>query len=310
MLRRKDDILLKSAFEETFPDLLRFYFASADEIFEMNKDFEFLDKELSEVFPELEKDGGNRYVDMLVKAFLKNGKEEWILVHVEIQKTNDKFFAERMFQYWYRIYDRYKVDITALAVFTGNKNQSRPSEFHKSFLGTEINYKYNVYHILDHNEAGLLEMDNPFALIVLAAQKALLAGKIPAEALNRQRLLIARALIKSKKYNHERIVRFLHFLKQFVHIDDPKINRKFDKQIDKITGKTNTMGIIETIKKIQLEDALEKGIELGIEKGIEEGKSEVVTILLRQNKFTISEIANFTNVTENFVRKIKKGMKK
>lgn len=97
MLRRKDDILLKSAFEETFPDLLRFYFAGADEIFEMNKDFEFLDKELSEVFPELEKDGGNRYVDMLVKAFLKNGKEEWILVHVEIQKTNDKFFAERMF---------------------------------------------------------------------------------------------------------------------------------------------------------------------------------------------------------------------
>jgi hypothetical protein len=32
--RRKDDMLLKSAFEEAFADLLRFYFDDADELFE------------------------------------------------------------------------------------------------------------------------------------------------------------------------------------------------------------------------------------------------------------------------------------
>lgn len=306
MPRRKNDILLKSAFEETFPDLLRFCFANSDDIFGMKKDCVFLDKELSELFPELEKKGGNRFVDMLVKVFLKNGKEEWILVHIEIQGTNDKHFAERMFQYWYRIYDRYKVDVTALAVFTGNKNQKRPAGFYKSFLGTEINYKYNVYHILDHGEAGLLSMDNPFALIVLAAQKALLTGKVPKEELNRQRLTVAKALIKSKKYDHARISRFLYFLKQFAYIENPKINRTFDKQIDTLTGKQNTMGIIETIKKIEREEGFEKGIE----QGIEQGKEQVVKNLLVTGKFTIAEIANFAGVPESFVKKIRAAVRK
>lgn len=121
--RKKDDTLLKAAFEELFPHLLRFCFADAAKLFDFRKGFVFLDKELTELFPELIKQGGNRFVDMLVKTFLKNGREEWILVHVEIQGGSIKNFLQRMFQYWYRIYDRYAVDVTALAIFTGNKQR-------------------------------------------------------------------------------------------------------------------------------------------------------------------------------------------
>lgn len=232
MFRKKDDVLLKSAFEEAFPDLLRFYFQDADAIFDMERGFEFMDKELIELFPELEKQGGTRFVDLLVKTFLKNGAEEWILVHIEIQGGNAKGFPNRMFRYWYRIYDRYEVDITALAVFTGGKSQPRPNTFHKSFLGTEVSYKYNTYHVFDHSQEELLEMDNPFALIVLAAQKALLMGNIPEEELGEHRLTVARALIRSQKYDHEQILHFLYFLKNFVYIENPEINRNFDKEIE------------------------------------------------------------------------------
>ena len=254
--RRKDDVFLKSAFEETFPDLLRFYFDQADSLFDMDKGFQFLDKELRELFPELENGSGNRFVDMLVRTYLKDGTEEWILLHIEIEGRGGNDFPHRMLQYWYRIYDRYRVDIGALAVFTGGKNQKRPGSFHKAFLGTEITYKYNVYHILDHTEQELLAMDNPFALVVLAAQKAL----------------------------------------------NPQINRIFDKQVDKLTGKENTMGIIEAIKKIEREE--------GIEKGLEQKSYEVVSNLLNAGKFTVSEIANFANVSEAFVRKVKKERRK
>lgn len=322
MPRRKNDILLKSAFEETFADLLRFCFDNADDIFDMEKGFVFLDKELSELFPEIECKGGSRFVDMLVKVFLKNGKEEWILVHIEIQGANDKNLPERMYQYGYRIYDRYKVHVAALVVFTGNKNQHRPSSFSSSFLGTEITYKYNVYHILDHSETELLAMANPFALIVLAAQKALMAGKVPEEELNRERLLVARALIKSRKYNHERISRFLYFLKQFVHIEDPKINRIFDKQIDTLTGKRNTMGIIETIKMIEREEGfekgmekgmkegMEKGMEKGIEKGMEKGKIEVVRNLITKLGLNDRQAADVAGVTISFVKKVRASINK
>lgn len=304
MPRRKNDILLKSAFEETFPDLLRFYFPDADEIFDMDRGFEFLDKELGELFPELEKKEGSRFVDMLAKGYLKNGQEEWILVHTEIQGGNDKRFTDRMFEYWYRIYDKYKVKITALVVFTGAKNQKRPDTFHRSFLGTEITYRYNTYHILEQDEKTLLSMKNPFAFVVLAAQQALLSGKIPEVELNQKRLLIAKALIDSKIFNHARISRFLYFLKQFVYIENPNLNSNFDKKIDQLTGKQNTMGIIEAIKKIEREEAFEKGME----KGLEKGKTDFVKYLLSQSDFKISKIAELVGVSESFVRKVKKTM--
>ena len=305
-MRRKNDILLKSAFEEAFPDLLRFFFPQTDTLFDISRGFEFMDKELSELFPELEKQGGSRFVDMLVKTWLLDGTEEWVLVHLEIQGDDMRGFSHRMFQYWYRIYDRYGVDIVALAVFTGGKNQVKPTTYHRSFLGTEITYTYNAYHILDHSEAQLLAMDNPFAFIVLAAQKALLSGKIPESELGEQRLTIARALIQSQRYDGEQIRRFLYFLKTFVYIDDPDINRNFDKQIDLLTGNQNAMGIIETIKMLTREEGLEEGLEKGLEKGVQQKSVEVVKKLLAANTFTDAEIANFASVDVDFVKKAKK----
>ena len=52
-MRKKNDILLKSAFEEAFPDLLRFFFKEADTLFDIDKGFEFMDKELSELDDEM-----------------------------------------------------------------------------------------------------------------------------------------------------------------------------------------------------------------------------------------------------------------
>jgi predicted transposase/invertase (TIGR01784 family) len=304
-MRRKNDILLKSAFEEAFPDLLRFYFKQADSIFDIGKGFEFMDKELGQLFPELETKGGSRFVDMLVKTYLKSGAEEWILVHIEIQGEDTREFAKRMFTYYYRIYDRYNVNIAALAVFTGGPRQKRPGYFHENFLGTEVLYKFSTYHILDHTEEQLTAFGNPFAFIILAAQKVLLTGKIPEQELGMQRLTVARALIASKKYNNEQIRRFLFFLKTFIHIDNEEINRIFDIEINILTGNVNAMGIIETIKMITLEE----GIEQGIEKGEQKKGHEVVSNLLLLKQFSISEIANIANVTEDFVVAVQSDLK-
>lgn len=316
-MRRKNDILLKSAFEEAFSDLLRFFFKDTDSLFDIEKGFEFMDKELLELFPDLEKQGGSRFVDMLVKIFGADGSEEWMLIHIEIQAQNDQQFSKRMFQYFYRIYDRYDVPITALAVFTGPGKSLTANSFNYQFLGTEIQYKFNNYHIMDHSEEQLIAMDNPFAFIVLAAQKALLSDKIPEWELAEHRLTIARSLIQSKKYNNEKIRRFLYFLKTFIHIENPEFNSNFDKEISQLTGNISTMGIIETIKMLTREEGIEIGIEQGIEKGIERGiergeekKSiEVVTKMLQSGKFSISEIANFTEVSEDFVKKVQKELK-
>lgn len=147
-------------------------------------------------------------------------------------------------------------------------------------------------------------------VVVLAARKALLRGKIPEVELNRQRLTIAKALIHSKKYDHEKISRFLYFLKQFIYIENKEINHNFNEQINLLTNNRNTMGILDAIKEIGREEGIEKGIEKGIEQGIERGKAIVVANLLKTKQFTVAEIANFASVSENFVLEMKVKLEK
>ena len=55
-----------------------------------------------------------------------------------------------------------------------------------------------------------------------------------------------------------------------------------------------------------LKTAEEKGMEKGMEKGAEQKSAEFIKNLLASGKFTISEIASYVGVSEDFVRKVKK----
>ncbi len=56
MKHRKSDILWKVILEEVFGDLLRFIYPDADEVYDMERGFEFLDKELAELNPQPDED--------------------------------------------------------------------------------------------------------------------------------------------------------------------------------------------------------------------------------------------------------------
>ena len=82
---KRDDALWKGLIEDLFDDFLRFYFPESVNLFDFNRKFEFLDKELEQLFPQQQDDFSPKYVDKLVKVFTKKGKEEWILIHIEVQ---------------------------------------------------------------------------------------------------------------------------------------------------------------------------------------------------------------------------------
>ncbi|MGK6349827.1 hypothetical protein [Parapedobacter sp. DT-150] len=89
---KQDDRLWKAVLEHVFRYFLRFFFPNASEIFDFSKDFVYLDKELDELFPEHRNSSnrGVRYVDKLVKVFLKDGGEQFVLTHVEVQSQKGK----------------------------------------------------------------------------------------------------------------------------------------------------------------------------------------------------------------------------
>jgi hypothetical protein len=90
-------------------DLLRFVHVDADQLYDLDRGLEFLEKELAEIDPEPGEPSDTRFVDKLVKVYHWDGAEEWVLMHVEIQgDTADRAkFAGRMFRYFYRILDRF-----------------------------------------------------------------------------------------------------------------------------------------------------------------------------------------------------------
>jgi hypothetical protein len=81
MKLRKSDILWKVIMEEVFDDLLRFIIPDADREYNLERGFEFLEKELAEMYPEPEKESDTRFADKLIKVFSRQGEEDWILVH-------------------------------------------------------------------------------------------------------------------------------------------------------------------------------------------------------------------------------------
>ena len=82
-----------------------------------------LDKELQKIVRQAEQ--GRRYVDKLVRVWLKDGREEWLLIHVEIQTSREQDFSRRMYVYNYRIFDRYNQAVASLAVLADDEPSCR-----------------------------------------------------------------------------------------------------------------------------------------------------------------------------------------
>ena len=76
-----------------------------------------------------------RFADILVVVGLQNGIPRLIYAHVEVQGQYDAEFAERMFVYNYRLYDRYRQPVASLAVLADDQPGWRPDHFSLEALG-------------------------------------------------------------------------------------------------------------------------------------------------------------------------------
>ena len=91
----KYDSAWKEVIENLFEDFLQFFFPDIFADIDFSNGYEFLNKELSSIV----KDNkiGRRFADELVKVFLKDGSEKWLLIHIEVQGYKENNFEERIF---------------------------------------------------------------------------------------------------------------------------------------------------------------------------------------------------------------------
>ncbi len=304
---KRDDSLWKAILEDVFDDFLIFFFKEDALQFDFDKGFEFLDKELEQLFPPVEENHSSRFVDKLVKVFTKKGVEEWVLVHVEVQGYNDNEFSKRMFTYFYRILDHYNKPVTCIAIFTDNNKNFRPQQYNYNFLGTENNFSYNIYKIIDQDEAELNKSNNPFAMVIQTVLIALKKGRLKDEELFELKIELVKTLLQ-KAISKDKIRAIMSFLRYYVRFDSTEIIAKFDLEISLITNKHTTMGIEQFLLQRSKEEGKLEGKVEGKEEGRREKDIAFTRILLAQTDFSIEKIANMVGVTVSFVEKVKASL--
>ena len=158
----------KMALEYYFTAFLEFFFPNIYTDIDWSRGFEFLDQELQEIVGESEV--GKRFVDKLVKVWLKDGQETWLLLNIEVQSQYDVGFAKRLFFYHYRIIDRYDREVISLAILGDDRPHWRPHEYGYARWGCQLSLQFPMVKLLDYRLrlADLAADPNPFAAVVIA----------------------------------------------------------------------------------------------------------------------------------------------
>jgi hypothetical protein len=158
----------KEALALFFQEFLAYYFPAAHRGIDWSRGYETLDKELQQVIREAE--SGRRVVDHLVKVWLLDGQEEWLLVHVEVQTQPETDFTTRLYTYNYRLFDRYQRNVVTLVVLADDREAWRPDHYAFSLWGFRVRMDFPTVKLLDlvRTEQDLETNPNPFAALTLA----------------------------------------------------------------------------------------------------------------------------------------------
>jgi hypothetical protein len=121
-VRDDDDSPWKEVLERYFPTFLAWFFPVAHADIAWEHGYRFLDKELQKVVRDAKL--GRHWADKLVQVVTRDGGEDWLLVHVEVQEQRETDFARRMFSYNYRLFDRYARPVVSLAVLGEGRGET------------------------------------------------------------------------------------------------------------------------------------------------------------------------------------------
>ena len=106
----------------------------------------------------------------MVKVWLKDGSEKWLLIHIEIQNQKESDFEERMYNYHISIYQRYGKRVVSLAILGDPDKNWKPSVFDYTMMGCRMTFVFPIVKLTDYLKRWdeLEKSRNPFAVMVMA----------------------------------------------------------------------------------------------------------------------------------------------
>ncbi len=257
----------KEAIERYFSDFLHFYFPYAYADIDWTQPLEFLEQELRSLSRDAEI--GKRVVDKLVRVTLKSGSPEWIYIHLEVQGNIDDGFAERMFVYNYRLFDKYRIPIASMGVLADDRPNWRPVEFGYGALQCRMGIRFPIAKLLDWagSEARLEDSDNPFAVLTWAHLETR-ATRSDLDARLQVKLKIVKNLCR-RGWDRQRVIDLFKVVDWMMWL--PKqLDSKFRLHVDAMERKKD-MRYVTSIERLAMEEGMEKGMHEGMQQGIQQG---------------------------------------
>jgi hypothetical protein len=260
----------KEALDRYFEQCLALFFPQAHADIDWSRGHEMLDKELQPIVRQAEQ--GRRYVDKLVKVWLKNGEERWLLIHVEVQARKEGEFPKRMYVYNHRLFDRYDREVISLAILADDDPAWRPSQYGYGRWGFRTGTEFPIVKLLDYApQSEALETDpNPFATVVLAHLKTLETRQAPADRKAWKLRLVKRLYERGMEAEDVRqLFRFIDWI-----MDLPEeLEQRFGQELIAYQQEKR-MPFITIVERIFTEKGRKEGIEKGLKEGIEKGKEQ------------------------------------
>jgi predicted transposase YdaD len=272
------------------------------------KGYEPLDQELQTITKGTAAKG-RRLADKLMKVWQKQGQEVWVLIHLEVQSREEAQFAERMFIYHYRLFDRYQQPVVSIALLADAKASWRPKEYKSRYWGCEVSLSYHVIKLLDYlaKRAELEALQQPFAMVILA-QLAILATPKDPQARYENKLALTKQLYK-QGFSKDDILNLYEFIDYGFRLSE-ELMLKYNEDIHHIEEELH-VAYITTAERIGIQkgiqQGMQQGIQQGMQQGIEKGRQDALHELaskLLADGMVVEKVAQLINLPVAVVRQI------
>ena len=287
-----------------------------------NVDWEFgtesLDKELLEIQKEIfDKNSSEKIIsDKIIKVRLKDKGSKIIFIHVEVQSYSSglEFFGERMFRYFYRIWDKFrykygdKSEIVAAVIYTYKGDRGKDKKYVYKLPEIESDILTYNFRTIDVENIKLenISDDNPVKLVFKMA-KSLLETDTRDEDIYEVKIKLAEELLNYDKVkNTDQIKALVDFLEYLFLIQNQELEKKYE-EYKKGSGGAFKLTIEEIRKLHYKEEGREEGREEGIEIGEDKKAINIAKKMLKRGDL-IDDIVELTELPEEKILEIKKNL--
>ena len=201
-----------------------------------------LDKDLKRLMPRGK--AKNRSVDFLIRVYFKDGTTKCFLLHIEVQGYADPNFELRVFQYYYRIKDKFQEPLETLVIMIDEDPDYRPDNYREAFGQTELNFKFRMFKLLDNPPPYLGKEENPFSIVFEVAWYALKQNKLKTDKdLRNLRFGLIKRLLE-KNIEEKMIYGLFDFINIYLPFKNSKNELTFDRELDVLIDKDKEMEVM------------------------------------------------------------------